>query len=489
MRSRVVRTMSILMLTAPLALVMSPIGAGQARARQRRRSRQRAARQHGQSPAARPREHGARRQGRAHRAVRQRPPGAVRRRLGVQERRLRDVLVGSGGSQRRLLQPRRICQRRHLQPGGARAAGVRAGAPRDLPRRGRARDLRQHPGVQGRHPRRQQRALRRQRRRRLRPLRRHRPGQPEDPDPGRRGPLARRRQRPPGPRRGAAVRPQHLHLAGRPARIRRHRRQQRAARRRHLRHHRADEPRVHRRPRPRRAVSEHRRRERQRRRRLPPRRGRQEHRRRADDARLLLGRGLRQAQRQRSGAPAVPRRHDLRRAGQAAGIRPAGGQRPPGRVLARQPLRARRRRGLQPLPRGRVLDHDRPARGRVPGAGGQRRDIGRLPARSHPQRPGRLRRLRLRRVGGGAAALVGEPRRAGGRRGGDPRPAARPDGRPVRHRGSLLPGREGGQRHRGGLGCRAARQPPSRRCRERRAVLRLGRLPARPADRDGLHDA
>ena len=52
---------------------------------------------------------------------------------------------------------------------------------------------------------------------------------------------------------------------------------------------------------------------RQRQRDLPPRHGRQADRRRADDARLLLGRGLRAARRQRPGEPEAHRRHGLRR--------------------------------------------------------------------------------------------------------------------------------------------------------------------------------
>ena len=287
----------------------------------------------------------------------------------------------------------------------------------------------------------------------------------------------------PGSDRGAATPPQRLRLAGRPARVRGHRRQHRAARRRHLRHHRADEPGVHRRPRPRRAVPEHRRRERQRRRDLPPRRGRQEHRRRADDAGLLLGRGLRQAQRQRSGPPAVPRRHELRRAGPAARAstrRRATATRPSSPHDNRFVLAADE--DFSPYRAGRVLDHDRPERRRVPAAGGERRTSVAAPARPHAQRPGRLRRLRLRRVGAGPAALVGEPRHARGGRGGDPRPAARPDGRSVRDRGGVLPGREGRQRRRGGLGRRAARQPPSRRRRERRSRT-AARAATRPARR------
>ena len=85
-----------------------------------------------------------------------------------------------------------------------------------------------------------------QRRRRLRPLRRQRPGQPGDPRAGRRRPVARPRSR-----RGRSARSRRtrrrpeqraldLHLAGRRPGLRGDRRQHGALRRRHLRHHRPD---------------------------------------------------------------------------------------------------------------------------------------------------------------------------------------------------------------------------------------------------------
>ena len=82
----------------------------------------------------------------------------------------------------------------------------------------------------------------------------------------------------------------------------------------------------------------------------------------------------------------------------------AGGQRPPGRVLARQPVHPGCRRGLQPVPARRVRDHDRPRRGRVRLCLGRRRRRGVVPARSEDERPDRLRRLRLRRLGSDPAA-------------------------------------------------------------------------------------
>ena len=87
-------------------------------------------------------------------------------------------------------------------------------------------------------------------------------------------------------------------------------------------------------------------------------------------------------------------------------------------------------------------------------------------------------------------------------RGADPRDVARAGLRPQRglrrrrrdrqrSRRRLLPGEEGGERDREGLGRRPVGEPPpgQRPRRRRRAVLRVRRIPAEPADRDGVHDA
>ena len=83
---------------------------------------------------------------------------------------------------------------------------------------------------------------------------------------------------------------------------------------------------------------------------LPPRRRRQADRRPGADARVLLGRRLRPAQRHQPGQPDVHHRHGLRRSRSADRARPARGQRPPGRVLARQPVLPGRRRGVRAVP-------------------------------------------------------------------------------------------------------------------------------------------
>ena len=76
-----------------------------------------------------------------------------RRRHGLQEHRLRELVVGVD------LQARRVLLRRHLRPGESEAARVRAGAHRPVPRRGRARDHAEHPGrLPGRRPGGQQRS-------------------------------------------------------------------------------------------------------------------------------------------------------------------------------------------------------------------------------------------------------------------------------------------------------------------------------------------
>ena len=139
-------------------------------------------------------------------------------------------------------------------------------------------------------------------RRRLRPLRRHRPGEPGAARAGRRRPVAGG-LRGPEPGRRAEVLPQRLHLAGRRAGLPRRVGQHRARGRRHLRHHRSDEPRVHQRPRPLRPARgrRHRRRRRARQRDLPPRRRGQAGRRSDAHARVLLGRRLRRARRRRPG--------------------------------------------------------------------------------------------------------------------------------------------------------------------------------------------
>ena len=159
----------------------------------------------------------------------------------------------------------------------------------------------------------------------------------------------------PGPHPGAQQRALDLPVAGRRQALRRHRRQHRAPRRRHLRRHHTGDAEVHRRLRPRgtgrRAELRPDRQLRARQRDLPPRRGGQADRRRADDAGLLLGRGLRQAQRQRPDRADVHRRLRLRHHRPAHGLPAAGGQRPRGRVQPRQPVRARRGRGLLAVPR------------------------------------------------------------------------------------------------------------------------------------------
>ncbi len=86
---------------------------------------------------------------------------------------------------------------------------------------------------------------------------------------------------------------------------------------------------------------------------LPPRHDRQGDQRPSDHARLVLGRRLRHARRDRSGKATLRRRHRLRRLATrrppSRAYRGAGGQRPPVGVHPRQPVRHRRRRGLRPV--------------------------------------------------------------------------------------------------------------------------------------------
>ncbi len=145
-----------------------------------------------------------------------------------------------------------------------------------------------------------------------------------------------------------------VHVARRGQGLPRGRRQRRAGphRHRHLRHHRPDGARRGRRVRPRRQVR-HRRHGRLRQRRFPPdgnpldtkpqRHGREGGQRRPDDARVLLGRGLRAARHERPGGAAVHRRQHVRHRRPADRPAAAVGERAPGRVLARQPVHPRRR--------------------------------------------------------------------------------------------------------------------------------------------------
>ena len=87
-----------------------------------------------------------------------------------------------------------------------------------------------------------------------------------------------------------------------------------------------------------------------RRRDVSPRRRGQEGRRHLEDAGVVLGRRVRDARRQRPGESEVHRRHQLRRTRSVDRLGPSRGQRPPGRVLARQPLYPRGGRGLRHAP-------------------------------------------------------------------------------------------------------------------------------------------
>ncbi len=213
---------------------------------------------------------------------------------------------------------------------------------------------------------------------------------------------------------------------------------------------------------------------RQRRQRLPPRHGREGDRRRADDARLLLGRRLPEAERQRPGEPGDHGRHGLR------DERPAG-HRPEDRTRASSGRRATPTRPSSATTtsscwrRTRTSPPSVPARSRsttarmrastsrrsCPGGAGpsilpDRALNGPVayggygcPAGSDAQRAGRGHRVpaRIARRGRGA----------------DPRAAARSRVRPrrglrrgrrhqQRRRRRLLPGRQGAQRCRGRLG-------------------------------------
>ena len=145
-----------------------------------------------------------------------------------------------------------------------------------------------------------------------------------------------------------------------------------------------------RRPRPGRAVpGDPGRRAGQRRRGLPARHGRQADRRQADPEGRLLGRGLRADRRQRPGQPGAtsttPRTPARIRCCRA---RPdAGGQRAPGRVLARQPVPAGRRRGLRPVPLRRARDQRADGRPAAPGdEGDAMARISDLPGPAHQRR-------------------------------------------------------------------------------------------------------
>ena len=210
------------------------------------------------------------------------------------------------------------------------------------------------------------------------------------------------------------------------------------ARRRHLRHHRSGEPRVHRRPRPGRAGR-------------PRARTSSALARTADTSstttwsssaiggqmRMLVSywdAGYVQLDVTDPANPDVHHRHGLRRARPAHRVRSAGGQRPPGGVLARQPVLPRRRRGLRPY---RVDERSTittgPDAGEQPSSGGRAAGRRSGAARPHAQRPDRLRRLRLPRARRPCRARdsAGLPDLEAGR-GGDPRDAARPGGRSRR---------------------------------------------------------
>ena len=100
---------------------------------------------------------------------------------------------------------------------------------------------------------------------------------------------------------------------------------------------------------------------------LPARHGRQADQRRADHARVLRGRGLRQARRLRPGR--IPDHRATRAFGEEdplmdiprtdVGWPPAAGTAHQSGVQPRQPLRAGRRRGLQPVPAARAGRHGR----------------------------------------------------------------------------------------------------------------------------------
>ena len=152
----------------------------------------------------------------------------------------------------------------------------------------------------------------------------------------------------------------------------------------------------------------------------------------------------------------------------------ARGQRPPGRVQRDNQYFADGRRGLLPYRVDEFTIDDVGDRGR------RRTSCRRRPARARSptraQRPGRLRRLRLRRVGpdpdAGRDGLPGQSTRARSgswslQRGPafDGTRTTTPTGTPTTTRGLLLPGREGRERRRRGLGRDADRQPPSRRRR------------------------